>query len=106
VPSLARVGLPGLTPFGGHQSKNLTLWVPETRLTPADQLHSQPAAARHDPPMALCLIYVMLTKLLAWIVLLARADTIKEIEILALRHQLAVLPTHAASTDALGPTEP
>ena len=41
--------------------------------------------------MALCLIYVMLTKLLAWIVLRARADTSKEIEILVLRHQLAVL---------------
>jgi len=33
----------------------------------------------------------MLTKLLGWIVLRARADTIKEIEILVLRHQLAVL---------------
>ena len=41
--------------------------------------------------MALCLIYVMLTILLAWIVLRARADTTKEIEILVLRHQLAVL---------------
>ena len=41
--------------------------------------------------MALCLIYVMLTKLLGWIVLRARADTTKEIEILVLRHQLAVL---------------
>jgi len=33
----------------------------------------------------------MLTKLLGWIVLRARADTTKEIEILVLRHQLAVL---------------
>jgi len=41
--------------------------------------------------VALCLIYVMLTKLLGWIVLRARADTTKEIEILVLRHQLAVL---------------
>jgi putative transposase len=39
--------------------------------------------------VALCLIYVMLTKLLGWIVL--PADTTKEIEILVLRHQLAVL---------------
>ena len=34
--------------------------------------------------MALCLIYVMLTKLLGWIVLRARTDTTKEIEILVL----------------------
>jgi hypothetical protein len=38
--------------------------------------------------VAVCLIYVMLTKLLGWIVLRARADAAKEIEILVLRHQL------------------
>ena len=41
--------------------------------------------------MALCLIYVRLTKLLGWVVLRTRADTSKEIEILVRRHQLAVL---------------
>ena len=41
--------------------------------------------------MALRLIYLMFTKLLGWIVLRTRADTTKEIEILVLRHQLAVL---------------
>jgi len=37
------------------------------------------------------LIYQMFTKLLSWIVLHARSDTANEIEILVLRHQLAVL---------------
>ena len=37
------------------------------------------------------LIYRMFTKLLSWMALCARSDTTKEIEILVLRHQLAVL---------------
>jgi hypothetical protein len=43
--------------------------------------------------VALCLIYVMLTKLLGWIVLRARADTPKEIEILVLRHAVTAALT-------------
>ena len=41
--------------------------------------------------MALRLIYQMFTSLLGWIVLRTRSDTTKDIEILVLRHQLAVL---------------
>ena len=41
--------------------------------------------------MALMLIYRMFTKLLSWLVLCARSDTSKDVEILLLRHQLAVL---------------
>ena len=41
--------------------------------------------------MALRLIYQMFAKLLGWIVLCTRSDTSKDIEILVLRHQLAVL---------------
>ena len=44
--------------------------------------------------MALRLIYQMFSKLLGRIVLRARSDTSKEIEILVLRHQLAVLQRH------------
>src|SRR5512133_3033243 len=41
--------------------------------------------------MALKLIYQVFAKLLSWLVLHARTDTAKEIEILVLRHQLTVL---------------
>jgi putative transposase len=47
--------------------------------------------ARHDPLMALRLIYQVFTTLLGWIVLRSRSDTTKDIEILVLRHQLSVL---------------
>jgi putative transposase len=41
--------------------------------------------------VAVKLIYQMFAKLLSWMVLYARSDTANEIEILVLRHQLAVL---------------
>jgi putative transposase len=41
--------------------------------------------------MATTLIYQTLAQLLRWIVLRTRSDATKEIEILVLRHQLAVL---------------
>jgi hypothetical protein len=47
--------------------------------------------AGHDPLVTLRLIYQMFSTLLGWIVLRTRSDTTKEIEILVLRHQLAVL---------------
>jgi hypothetical protein len=67
------------------------MWVPETARTTRDLLVRQRQVARHDPLVALRLIYQMFSNLLSWIVLRTRSDTAKDIEILVLRPQLAVL---------------
>ena len=41
--------------------------------------------------MAFGLVYLMLTRVLSWLTLLARSDAAKDVEILVLRHEVAVL---------------
>jgi hypothetical protein len=51
------------------------------------------------------LVYLMLVRVLSWLALLARTDTAKDVEILVLRHEVAVLrrtnsrPTLNCSTE-------
>jgi hypothetical protein len=42
---------------------------------------SPPEPARHDPPVALKLIYLMFAEPLSWMLLRIRSDTTKDIEI-------------------------
>ena len=44
--------------------------------------------------MAFRLAYLMLARVLNWVVLLARTDAAKDVEILVLRHEVAVLRRH------------
>ena len=41
--------------------------------------------------MAFRLAYLMLARVLSWLALLARSDAAKDVEILVLRHEVAVL---------------
>jgi putative transposase len=64
--------------------------VPETLHTPVDLLRRRQLATGMIRRVALRLIYLLFSKLMSWVVLCVRSDATKEIEILALRHQLAV----------------
>jgi putative transposase len=44
--------------------------------------------------VAFQLAYLMLARMLSWLTLLARTDAAKDVEILVLRHEVAVLRRH------------
>jgi hypothetical protein len=55
-----------------------------------DPRRRQPA--QHDlPAVAFRLAYLILTRVLSWLALLARSDSAKDVEILVLRHEVTVL---------------
>ena len=56
---------------------------------PALTITSQASPARSL--VALGLVYLMLIRVLSWLARLARSDTAKDVEILVLRHEIAVL---------------
>ena len=59
--------------------------------------------ARCGPPTR----YLMLARVLSWLALLARSDAAKDVEILVLRHEVAVLRRHQPAPEAdAGSTAP
>jgi len=52
------------------------------------------------------LLYLLMARLFGWLTLLARNDTSKDVEILVLRHEVAVLPARSPARSRTGPTGP
>jgi hypothetical protein len=63
---------------------------------------------QQDRGMALQLLYLTVLRVFGWIALLARSQASKDVEILVLRHQLAVLRRQISTSPAVlgGPGDP
>jgi putative transposase len=52
------------------------------------------------------LLYLLTIWLFGWVVLLPRSDTSKDVEILVMRHEVAVLRRQVTARNRTGPTAP
>ena len=68
------------------------------RSAPPEPRGHRPSPAQHDLPLWLCrLAYLLLARVLSWLTLLARSEAAKDVEILVLRHEVAMLRRHHPS---------
>ena len=80
----------------------VTLWVPRTVSRPLisafaasrPRSHGSQVAPAGSLAVALRLAYLALAHVLSWLALLARSDAAKDVEILVLGHEVAVLRRH------------
>ena len=64
------------------------MWGSRTRAGAADQRQS---TGGHDPHVSLRLVYLIFRQVLGLVLLLARTSAAKDVEVLVLRHEVAIL---------------
>jgi hypothetical protein len=63
-------------------------------------------ATEHDRGRVAHLLYLIFDRLLSWLLLLGRTSTSKDVELLVLRHEVAVLRRTNPGLASAGPIEP
>jgi putative transposase len=69
----------------------MSLWVPESRSGCSAASSWEKPSGHDNHHMTLRLLYLLFCQVLRWLALLARSTATKDVELLMLRHEVAVL---------------